>query len=139
MDDHPNGFAFCSTACASELTGQNFVYLFKDQRKIRMDTTQNIIVQDPLGLKRFALTESAYDLVNSLVGIYSRSIFHESEQINPDTMRMALWQERIDALQTLRSNGKWNDLFFLEQLIVDLANEYKQAIKQEEVRIKYAR
>lgn len=103
-----------------------------------METTQDITSQDPLGLKRFALTESAYDLVNSLTGIYSRSIFRESEQPNSDTERMTFWQGRVDELQGLRSNGKWADLFFLEQLIEELAREYKMAAKQEEELISYA-
>lgn len=104
-----------------------------------METAENQTTQDLLGLKRFALTESAYDLVNSLIGIYSRSVFRESEQVNPDNAQIELWQERIDALHQLRGNGKWNDLFFLEQLIIELANEYKQAAKQEEERISYAK
>lgn len=103
-----------------------------------METTGNTTIQDPLGLKRFALTESAYDLVTSLTGIYSRSIFRESEQADPDVARMALWQNRVDELEDLRGNGKWADLSFLELLIAELANEYKQAARQEEVQAKYA-
>ena len=103
-----------------------------------METTENATIQDPLGLKRFALTESAYDLVTSLVGIYSRSAFRESEQVNPDATQMTIWQDRVDQLQDLRRNGGWDDLFFLEQLIAELANEYKQAAKQEEERINHA-
>lgn len=101
--------------------------------------TQGMVTQDPLGLNRFALTESAYDLVNSLVGIYSRSIFRESEQAKPDAVQMSLWQDRVDTLHQLQRNGKWADLFFLEQLIVELTNEYKQAATQEEERTAYAR
>ena len=82
-----------------------------------METTGNTTIQDPLGIKRFELTESAYDLVTSLTGIYSRSIFREGEQTDPDAARMVLWQDRIDQLQNLRGNGKWTDLFFLEKLI----------------------
>lgn len=100
-----------------------------------METTENALTQDPLGLKRFALTESAYDLVTSLVGIYSRSMFRESEQANPDTVRTAFWNNRVDELENLRTNGKWADLSFLEQLIRELTSEYKQAAKQEEVEV----
>lgn len=103
-----------------------------------METTSNTTIQDPLGLKRFALTESAYDLVTSLVGIYSRAIFRESEQVDPDTAQMTLWQDRVDALQDVHGNGRWADLFFLEQLIAELTNEYKQAARQEEAQANYA-
>lgn len=105
---------------------------------MQMETTQNMETQDPLGLKRFALTESAYDLVNSLIGIYARSIFYESEQVDPDTVRMAIWQERVDALHQLQGTSKWADLFFLEQLITEFTPEYKQAAQQEEERMEHA-
>ena len=103
-----------------------------------MATTENALTQDLLGLKRFALTESAYDLITSLVGIYSRSIFRESEQKDPDAVQMTLWQDRVDELQDLRGNGRWADFFFLEQLIAELTTEYKQAASQEEERANYA-
>ena len=103
-----------------------------------METTENTAIQDPLGLKRFALTESAYDLLTSLTGVYSRSIFRETEQSNPDTVQITRWQDRLDELQDLSDNGQWADLSFLEQLIAELANEYKQAAKQEEERTNYA-
>lgn len=94
--------------------------------------------QDPLGLKRFALTESAYDLLTSLVGIYSRSIFREGEQVNPDVVGVAFWRNRLNELKELRGNGRWADLLFLEQLIVALASEYKEAAKQEEEQVNHA-
>lgn len=103
-----------------------------------MATTQNTVTQDPLGLKRFALTESAYDLVNSLIGIYSCLRHKESNYDEPDTVRIANWRHRIHELQTISGNGKWADLFFLEQLIAELAIEYRQAINEEEERSKHA-
>lgn len=103
-----------------------------------METKQNTGSQDPLGLKRFALTESAYDLINSLTGVYFRLRYRESKSSEPDTVRMSLWNERVRELQTIHGNGRWADLFFLEQLIDDLTKEYKEAVKQEEEPSKYA-
>lgn len=103
-----------------------------------METTQNTVIQDPLGLKRFALTESAYDLINSLTGVYFRLRYKESKASQPDTLKMSFWSERARELQTIHGNGRWADLFFLEQLIADLTIEYKEVIKQEEGLSKHA-
>jgi hypothetical protein len=103
-----------------------------------MNTTQHTVTQDPLGLKRFALTESAYDLINSLTGVYFRLRYIESKANKPDTVRISSWSERTRELNTIHGNGKWADLFFLEQLIADLSKEYKEALKQEEESTKHA-
>lgn len=49
-----------------------------------METTENATIQDPLGLKRFALIESAYDLVNTIKSTYGRLSHAESQKDNPD-------------------------------------------------------
>jgi len=103
-----------------------------------MATTQNTVTQDPLGLQRFALTESAYDLINSLTGIYFRLRYKESKASQPDTLKISSWSDRVHELQTIHGNGRWADLFFLEQLIADLTMEYKEAVKQEEGLSKHA-
>lgn len=81
---------------------------------------------DPLGYQRFALTESAYDLITSLTGIYARLRFQERQKSAPDTGQIAGWQQRINELQQLYKRGDWSDLPALEKLIAELAVEYKQ-------------
>lgn len=90
--------------------------------------------QDLLGMQRFALTESAYDLVTSLTGIYSRLHFQESSETAPDDEAMARWKERAHQLRVLYYDGDWTDLNALERLIADLSTEYKQAAVEEAAR-----
>ncbi len=81
---------------------------------------------DEFGYQRFALTELAYDLVNSLTGIYAQLRFAERQKAVPDQDLIGQWQRRIHELQALYKQGDWSDIPVLEQLITELTNEYRQ-------------
>ena len=91
-----------------------------------MQAAPNSALNDPLGYQRFALTESAYDLINSLTGIYARLRFAERQKATPDASQISIWQGRISELQKLYKQGDWSDLAALEKLIAELATEYRQ-------------
>lgn len=96
-----------------------------------MNTTQNTLTEDPLGLKRFALTESAYDLLTSLIGTYSRLINRESDQTKPDAVLLVNWHNRVLQLNALYYKEDWADLLFVQDLITKLTIEYRQVAQQE--------
>ena len=96
-----------------------------------MATTQDLSVQDPLGLKQFALTESAYDLINSLIGIYSRLIETESGTAKPAFDLIKVWHKRVLALTSIYYEDDWTDATFVQSLINKLSVEYKQATNLE--------
>lgn len=91
-----------------------------------MEPAQGDRVNDEFGYQRFALTESAYDLVNSLIGIYARSCFRD-----PQNPAVSVWKQRLDELHALRHTADWSDLSFLQQTINQLSTEYKQAAQIE--------
>lgn len=93
------------------------------------------IENDPLGHQRFALTESAYDLITSLVGVYVRLRFAENHKATPDDTLISSWQKRITELQNLYKKGDWSDLPALEKLIVALVAEYKQHASEKTIDI----
>lgn len=90
-----------------------------------MEPAKDIQTNDEFGYQRFALTELAYDLINSLTGIYARLLLAEEKRTKPDTEAVAVWDNRIDQLQDLVHTKDWSDLAFLDQLIRDLSAEYK--------------
>ncbi|MBO0939409.1 hypothetical protein J2I47_22865 [Fibrella sp. HMF5335] len=90
-----------------------------------MNAAPDPATNDPLGYQRFALTESAYDLITSLTGIYARLSFSEEKSPEPDVAAIAEWNNRADHLQEIIHTNDWSDLAFLEQLISDLTAEYR--------------
>lgn len=100
-----------------------------------MATKQNAVTQDPLGLKRFALTESAYDLANSLQGIYGRLSYTESQTTNPDKNLMFSWRNRSKEIGRAYRRFNGEDLVAIEEFINIATNEWKQLTKLESERI----
>ncbi|TAE31646.1 MAG: hypothetical protein EAZ91_07365 [Cytophagales bacterium] len=80
-------------------------------------TTENSTVQDPLGLQTFALSESAYDMVCSLRGIYARLRRAERRKAEPNEDQLNKWwsasQQVISDYRTLN----WDDFNAVEDFI----------------------
>lgn len=91
-----------------------------------METTQNMITQDPLGLQRFALTESAYDLVNSIRGAYGRLSYAENLKDAPDQNRINQWRKQSKAIGRAYRKLTGEDLSAFEVFIENATNEWNQ-------------
>lgn len=108
---------------------QNDVSLNTHQADATMKTTaETTASEDPLGYQRFALTESAYDLINSLTGIYARLVFLEEKHSEPNKSKIAVWDKRVDDLQHIIHKQDWSDLGYLNNLVSELTVEYKTNI-----------
>lgn len=95
------------------------------------DQLQHPQQTDPLGLQTFALSESAYDLMMSLIGLYTRLIQYESEQERPNTKRINDREKRVNQLHELYYQSDWTNLESMPELISTLTDEYKQISQQE--------
>jgi hypothetical protein len=87
-------------------------------------TTQD---NDPLGMRRFALTETAHDLLNRLQGLYGRLLYAEHQQAMPDQWKLAEWQTRQESIVRRYTLLDWNDLSKIEWLIMVLTTELETA------------
>jgi|GEM_PF-5455486 len=96
-----------------------------------MAATENLVTQDPLGLQTFALTESAYDLMTSLIGIYERLLHLESERRTPNNEQISTWEGRLQQIHELYYRSDWATLTTLPEHISTLTQEYKQMSQQE--------
>jgi hypothetical protein len=56
--------------------------------------TENNKIQDPLGLQTFTFSESAYDMVCSLRGMYGRLCHAERQKPDVDQALINYWQNR---------------------------------------------
>ena len=99
---------------------------------------KTIAENDPLGYQRFALTESAYDLITSLVGMYAQLRFAERQKEMPAENQIKAWQKRIAELQQFYKKGDWSDLSALEKLVGTLVAEYKQHSSEKQISIQNA-
>ena len=115
------------------VVGAFFVPLYSITNETTMNTATGQSTNDPLGYQRFALTESAYDLITSLTGVYARLRFKERQKESPDLAQIDVWQERIAELQKMYREGDWSDLPALETLIGRLVAEYKQHTLEETI------
>lgn len=78
---------------------------------------------DWLGMKRFALTEAAQDLLNRLQGVYGRLAFEERRKSNPDWAKMAVWQQHSEQIARRYWALNWDDLACVEQFILEMRTE----------------
>lgn len=100
-----------------------------------METPQHTANQDPLGLKRFALTESAYDLLNSIQGGYARLSYGESQKESPDESLMHCWRTRSRELGRAYRRLTGNDLATIDNFIQIATNEWQSIAQLENERI----
>lgn len=96
-----------------------------------METPQNTVSQDPLGLKRFALTESAYDLLNSIQGGYARLSYAESQKESPDENLMYHWQTRSKEIGRAYRQLTRKDLSAIDNFIQIATSEWQSVAKLE--------
>lgn len=99
-----------------------------------METTQNITIQDPLGLKRFELTESAYDLVISIRGTYGRLSHAESQKANPDEVLINYWRNQSKKAGRAYRRLSGDDLLAIDEFIKAATTEWHQITKLENER-----
>ena len=99
-----------------------------------METTENATTQDPLGLKRFALTESAYDLVNSIRGTYGRLNYAESQKASPDQELIHYWRNQSKKVGRAYRSLNDGDLNAIDQFIKAATIEWNQVTKLESER-----
>lgn len=99
-----------------------------------METAENQTTQDPLGLNLFALTESAYDLVNSLQGTYGRMSYFESQKEHPDKNLIYHWRNRSKEVGRAYRRLSGKDLSAYEEFIKTSINEWNQLTKLESQR-----
>ena len=100
-----------------------------------METPQNTVSQDPLGLKRFALTESAYDLLRSIQGGYARLSYAESQKKSPDKNLINYWRERSNEMGRVYRQLTGYDLSAIDNFIQVATNEWHLVAKLESERI----
>ena len=99
-----------------------------------METTENTATQDPLGLKRFALTESAYDLVNTIKGTYGRLSHAENQKANPDQELINHWRNRSKEIGRVYRRLSGKDLSAIDEFIKTAIAEWHQITKLENER-----
>ena len=97
-------------------------------------TTGSVLPQDPLGLKRFALTESAYDLVTSIKGVYGRLSHAESQRVNPDRALIDNWRNQSRKIGRTYQRLDADDLMAIGEFIDVATTEWCQITKLENER-----
>jgi hypothetical protein len=104
-------------------------------------TPENSKVHDPLGLQTFALSESAYDLVNRLEGLFNRLIDLETKKIEPNRHQLMVWEEEIDAVldsyQMLDLNNFDSVKQFIDQHLARWHSLQNSVLEKEKLPIAY--
>ena len=99
-----------------------------------METTSDAVEQDPLGLKRFALTESAYDLVNTIRGTYGRLSHAESQKANSDQALINHWRNRSREVGRAYRRLNGDNLLAIDEFTKTVTAEWHQIAKVENER-----
>ncbi|MCY7357117.1 MAG: hypothetical protein LH609_06540 [Rudanella sp.] len=81
---------------------------------------------DPLGLKTFALSESAYDLTCSLRGIYGRLCHAERQEFDVDQTLINSWQNRSKEIGRAYRRLGGKSLPEIGEFITSITTEWRE-------------
>jgi hypothetical protein len=84
---------------------------------------------DPLGLRRFELTEAYYDLIISLKGAYFRLFFAEQHKENPDANHLKFWESKYLYFAKMSYDVDFSSFERMEKGIEELGMEYRNLEK----------
>ena len=96
-----------------------------------MAATETLVTQDPLGLQTFALTEPAYDLVNTPRGTYGRLSHAERQRPDADQLLINSWQNRSKEIGRMYQRLNGGSLLEMEEFIKGATAEWHQLISLE--------
>lgn len=105
--------------------GAIFVYLLGTDPSGIMATNGKIQNEDLLGMKRFALVESAQDLLNRVQGAYGRLAFEESRSTEPNVEKINQWKQRSQIVGRQYWLLDWNNMSKVDQFIIELGKEWQ--------------